>query len=85
MAKNTSISLGDHFANFIEAQVMSGRYGSASDVMRAALRRLEEDEAQLTTLRAALDEGERSGLVENFDTERFLQTLHQEHDAAKAA
>jgi len=61
MGKNTSFSLGDHFSGFIEAQVAQGRYGNASDVVRAALRLLEEQEAKLAALRAALIEGEQSG------------------------
>jgi len=60
MNRNTSVSFGEHFTSFIEAQVDQGRYNSASDVMRAALRLLEEQEAKLTTLRAALVQGEKS-------------------------
>jgi antitoxin ParD1/3/4 len=72
MGKNTSFSLGDHFSAFIEAEVSTGRYGSASDVMRAALRLLEEREAQLGALRAALQEGEDSGPSTPFDFEAFI-------------
>jgi antitoxin ParD1/3/4 len=72
MAKNTSISLGDHFAAFIEAKVAEGRYSSASDVVRAGLRLLEEDEARLEALRAALDAGEESGPSEPFDFDAFI-------------
>jgi antitoxin ParD1/3/4 len=72
MARNTSVSLGDHFARFIDRQVAAGRYGSASDVVRAALRLLEEREAELEVLRAALIEGERSGQAEPFDFDAFL-------------
>ena len=54
MARNTSVSLGDHFAEFIEHQVADGRYSSASDVVRAGLRLLEEQETGLASLRAAL-------------------------------
>jgi antitoxin ParD1/3/4 len=72
MAKNTSISLGDHFADFIETQVTTGRYGSASDVVRAGLRLLEDQELKLATLRAALIEGETSGPSVPFDIESFV-------------
>jgi antitoxin ParD1/3/4 len=73
MSKNTSVSLGDHFAGFIEEQVACGRYGSASDVVRAGLRLLEEQEARLAALQAALVEGERSGEPEPFDFDDFLE------------
>jgi len=64
MAKNTSIILGPHFDEFVGSQVMDGRYGSTSEVVRAALRLLEEREARLNTLRRALIEGEESGISE---------------------
>jgi antitoxin ParD1/3/4 len=73
MARNTSVTLGDHFADFIEEKVQQGRYGSASDVVRAGLRLLEEREAKLETLRAALIEGERSGASTPFDFEAFIK------------
>ena len=72
MNKNTSFSVGDHFSGFIEAQVAEGRYSSASDVVRAALRLLEEQEAKLAALRAALIEGEQSGPATPFDVEAFI-------------
>lgn len=73
MTRNTSVSLGEHFAQFIDRQVKGGRYGSASEVVRAGLRLLEEQEAALETLRAALIEGEESGSPEPFDTDAFLR------------
>lgn len=72
MAKNTSFVIGDHFASFVEAQIATGRYGSASDVVRAGLRLLEEQEAKLEALRAALVEGEASGASTPFDFEAFI-------------
>lgn len=61
MARSTSVSLGDHFEQFVASQVGSGRYGSASEVIRAGLRLLETKEGRLDVLRNALAEGERSG------------------------
>ena len=73
MGKNTSVSLGDHFAEFIEEQVARGRYGSASDVVRAGLRLLEEQETRLRALQTALIEGEQSGQPSPFDFDAFLE------------
>lgn len=72
MPRNTSISLGDHLAAFVDQQVQGGRYGSASDVVRAGLRLLEEQEARLAALRAALIEGEDSGPSTPFDFDAFI-------------
>jgi antitoxin ParD1/3/4 len=70
--KNTSISLGRHFDGFVRRQVAGGRFGTASEVIRAGLRMLEEDEARTAALRAALDEGEASGFVEDYSLEKLL-------------
>ena len=72
MATNTSISLDDHFAEFLAREVATGRYRSASEVVRAALRLLEDQELQLTALRQALLEGERSGPAVPFDFDAFI-------------
>lgn len=72
MHKNTSVSLGEHFTDFIDTQVSEGRYQSASDVIRAGLRLLEDQELRLQALRAALAEGEQSGPSTPFDVEAFI-------------
>lgn len=74
MSRNTSITLGDHLADFVDQQVALGRYGSASDVVRAGLRLLEEHELKVDALRAELAEGENSGLPQPFDVEAFLRS-----------
>lgn len=83
MSKNTSVSLGDHFADFVEEQVTRGRYSSASEVVRAGLRLLEEREASLRALQAALIEGETSGASEPFDFEAFIAGKRNPASAAK--
>ena len=67
-AKRTRFSLGEHFAGFIAGQVTSGRFGSASEVVRAGLRMLENTETKLETLRRLLNEGELSGIA-SYDKE----------------
>ncbi|WP_322895521.1 MULTISPECIES: type II toxin-antitoxin system ParD family antitoxin [unclassified Yoonia] len=78
MPRNTSVSLGDHFASFIDAQVGEGRYGSASDVVRAGLRLLEEHEAKVKALQNALIAGERSGTPRPFDFDGFVARKTEE-------
>lgn len=79
MAKNTSILFGDYFDNFISRQIKSGKYSSASEVIRAALRMFEYEESKKTELINELKKGEKSGFVENFDRKSFLKSLHQKH------
>ncbi|WP_217518771.1 type II toxin-antitoxin system ParD family antitoxin [Vibrio metschnikovii] len=74
MAKNTSITLGEHFDAFITNQIQSGRYGSASEVIRSALRLLENQETKLQTLRQLLVEGEQSGDAD-YDLDSFINDL----------
>ncbi len=62
MAKNTSVTLGEHFDQFINQQLNTGRYGSASEVVRAGLRVLEDQETKILNLRNMLVEGENSGI-----------------------
>jgi antitoxin ParD1/3/4 len=78
MARNTSVSLGDHFTAFIDEKVREGRYASASDVIRAGLRLLEEEEAKLARLRAQIDEGDASGFAEPIDWDDWLAERHAE-------
>ena len=75
--KNTSITLGQHFDTFIAEQLKNGRYSSASEVVRAALRLLEESETRLTTLRKLLKEGEDSGF-EDYSYDSFIRELDNE-------
>jgi len=79
MAKNTSITLGDHFDGFITGQIESGRFGSASEVVRAGLRLLENTETKLETLRRLLVEGEQSG-VANYEFKTFIAELDEDEN-----
>ena len=76
MARNTSITLGGHFDEFVSRQLAEGRYGSASEVVRAALRLLEEREDKVRALRQALREGEESGF-ENYSLESVISELDE--------
>ncbi len=79
MAKNTSILLGEYFEKFIGKQVASGRYASASEVVRTALRLFERQEEQRKALIKELKKGEKSGFVENFDRHKHLKELQKKH------
>lgn len=79
MAKNTSILLGDYFDNFINSQVKTGKFSSASEVVRAALRMFEQEETKKTELIKELIKGEKSGFVKDFDRNSFLKNLKEKH------
>jgi len=79
MGKNTSISIGNHFEDFISDKVKSGRYNSVSEVIRSALRLLEREDKKEKELIKALVIGEQSGFVENFDPKEHLKGLHRKH------
>jgi antitoxin ParD1/3/4 len=79
MPKNTSILLGDYFDKFINKQVKSGRFSSASEVVRAALRIFEQEQTKEKELINALKKGEKSGFVKDFDMDDFLKGLHKKH------
>ena len=75
MARNTSISLGDHFEKFIDQSIHDGRFSNASEVIRAGLRLLEEDEHKIKSLKKAIKQGVDSGRVADFNAELHLAAL----------
>jgi antitoxin ParD1/3/4 len=79
MAKNTSILLGDYFDNFINSQVKTGKFSSASEVVRAALRMFEQEETKKQELINELVKGEKSGFVKDFNRDSFLNNLHSKY------
>ena len=73
--KTTSVALGPHFEDFIQASILSGRYNNASEVIRSGLRLLEEQEQKMSALRSAIEAGLNSGIVEDFDSQEFLRQI----------
>ncbi len=78
MAKNTSITLGNHFESFISQQIKTGRYHSVSEVVREGLRMLENNETKIKVLRNLIEEGEKSGFVD-YSYENLIKSLDQEN------
>jgi len=78
MQKNTSISLGDHYQKFISQQILQGRFGSASEAIRAGLRLLEEQESKLSLLRQALIDGEMSGIATDYAIDSLIDEMDKE-------
>jgi antitoxin ParD1/3/4 len=79
MSKNTSVTLGKHFEKIIEKSIESGRYSSASEVIREGLRLVDEREQKIKMLRDAIEAGEKSGYVKNFDPVKHLEKLNQSY------
>lgn len=75
MRKNTSVSLGAYFDQFVESNISRGRYKNASEVIRAGLRLLEEEEDRVSALKAAINEGVHSGTATDFDPAKHLEYL----------
>lgn len=78
MARTVTVTLGPHFERFIQSNIEGGRYNNVSEVIRAGLRLLEEDERRLAALRSAIDEGDASPDVVGFDRKAFLEELKEE-------
>jgi antitoxin ParD1/3/4 len=75
MGKNTSISLGNHFEEFVQTKIGEGRYSNASEMIRAGLRLLEEEEQKFYVLRKTIQDGMDSGIAENFNPKTHLKEL----------
>ncbi len=75
MSKNTSVALGNHFEEFVRHRIEEGRYKNISEVIRAGLRLLEDEEQKYITLRNAIKEGIESGVAVNFDSNLHLEGL----------
>lgn len=75
MGRNTSVSLGDYFEEFVENSITEGRFKNASEVIRAGLRLLEAEENKIAALKKAIKEGIESGIAENFDPKQHLEAL----------
>lgn len=75
MGRNTSVALGDYFETFVDSEVSTGRYKNASEVVRAGLRLLEEEENKIKLLKKAIKKGLDSGIAVGFDPKKHLQEL----------
>jgi len=79
MSKNTSVTLGDYFEQIIDRSIDSGRYSNASEVIREGLRLVDEREQKIQLLREAIEAGEKSGYIKNFDPIKHLADLNAKH------
>ena len=82
--RTTSVALGSYFEDFIKAKISQGRYNNASEVIRAGLRLLEENEERMIALKAAINEGTESGIAENFNPQQHLASLKAKRKRAKS-
>lgn len=79
MARNTSVTLGEHFDEFVSEKIQQGRFQSVSEVVRAGLRTLEEKESKLDALKAKLQAGEDSPVAKDFNSDGFIKRMHKKH------
>jgi antitoxin ParD1/3/4 len=77
MNKNTSISLGNYFDEFVQSRIKEGRFKNVSEVIRAGLRLLEEEENKVAALKSAIQDGINSGTAHDFDPEKHLISLKE--------
>ena len=75
MKRNTSVDLGDYFEGFVENRISEGRYKNASEVIRAGLRLLEDEENRIIALKSAIHEGIASGIAKDFNPAAHLKGL----------
>ena len=75
MGRNTSVSLGNYFEDVVENRISEGRYKNISEIIRAGLRLLEEEEGKITLLKSALQEGIDSGIAKDFNPKKHLEKL----------
>ena len=75
MNKNTSISLGNYFDQFVQSRIKEGRFKNVSEVIRAGLRLLEEEESKIIVLRNAIQDGIDSEIAQDFDQKKHLESL----------
>jgi antitoxin ParD1/3/4 len=79
MSKNTSISLGGYFDDFVQNSIKAGKFKNVSEVIRAGLRLLEKEETKIDILSSELELGENSKLIEDFDPKKHLTSLKKKH------
>jgi antitoxin ParD1/3/4 len=75
MGRNTSVSLGNYFENFVDNRISEGRFKNVSEVIRAGLRLLEEEESKIIALKNAISKGIESGIAKDFDPKKHLESL----------